>query len=422
MRFMKKLLCFLLIMISTVGLFCALLFGKILYDQGYMQCNHPSFEQTVIQPSCLDEGRTVNTCTHCSYEYVTSITKPTGHSLSSAASPATCTEQGFTLYYCRCGYSFTSDHQPPTEHQLECAIIPPTCTDQGYHEYSCYGCDYRFKSDFSEPLDHSFTEKKVLPTATRAGYTEYTCECSYSYIGDRVYYSDILESAYTENTTVLARGLDVSRWNHQIDTVTGEYLPLDWHLIKASGFDFVILKAGSTKSGIEPTFEEDYAGAKAAGLAVGAYFYTYSSTVEGITKDAEALMLWLEGKQFEFPIYLDLEDPSLEALGKNHLSNMCVAFLEILQENGYYAGLYTNHTWLTTILDTAKMVSLFDLWYARYPGTTVPTWNSEKYGKQLGMWQYTQSGTIDGIDGAFDLNYSYKDYPSTMKKWGLNGY
>ena len=101
---------------------------------------------------------------------------------------------------------------------------------------------------------------------------------------------------------------------------------------------------------------------------------------------------------------------------------MCVTFLEELQSAGYYAGLYTNHTWLTSILDTAKMVTLFDLWYARYPGTSVPTWNEEKYGKQLGMWQYTQSGIISGIDGNFDFNYAYKDYSATMKKWGLNGF
>ena len=288
--------------------------------------------------------------------------------------------------------------------------------------YSCSECGYNFKSQFTEPLGHKFSSESFLPTSTRAGYTKYTCDCSYSYLGDYIYYSDILESAYTQNTKILQNGLDVSRWNHQIDVLSGEYLPLDWQRIKSLGFDFVILKAGSTKSGIEPTFEIDYAGAKAAGLYVGAYFYTYSTNAEGILNDAKMLLSWLKGKQFEFPIYLDLEDPSLEGLGKNYLSNMCVTFLEELQKNGYYAGLYTNHTWLTEILDTPKMVTLFDLWYARYPGTSVPTWNEEKYGKQLGMWQYTQSGTIDGIEGNFDFNYSYKDYNALMRKWRLNGY
>jgi GH25 family lysozyme M1 (1,4-beta-N-acetylmuramidase) len=101
---------------------------------------------------------------------------------------------------------------------------------------------------------------------------------------------------------------------------------------------------------------------------------------------------------------------------------MCEVFLCTLQENGYYAGLYTNHTWLTTILDTARMVTLFDIWYARYPLSEKPTWNEEKYGKQLGMWQYTESGKIDGLEGSFDLNYAYKDYKEIMQKWKLNGF
>lgn len=405
-----------------LGITLSFVFGKRLYDMGGSDCIHPSFSQSTVAPTCTDGGYTSNKCLKCSYEYTSNISKPKGHSLSSTKIPPTCNNQGYTLYYCDCGYSFSADFTPPSEHELICQTIAPTCDAQGYQYYQCSSCSYSFKSDFIEPLGHNFISERVLPTATRAGYTKYTCDCSYSYIGDRVYYSDILETAYTDNTRVLQKGLDVSRWNHQIDTLSGSYLPLDWTKIKSEGFDFVILKAGSTKSGIEPTFEEDYRGAKAAGLQVGAYFYTYSSTVEGILRDAKMLMTWLDGKQFEYPIYLDLEDPSLQELGKNHISNMCVAFLEALQENGYYAGLYTNHTWLTTILDTAKMVSLFDLWYARYPGTTLPTWNQEKYGKQLAMWQYTQSGSISGIEGSFDFNYSYKDYLSIMKKWGLNGY
>lgn len=419
---MKKFLIILLIILSTASVSLSVFFGIHLHRMGFAECTHSEFERSQIQPTCTEQGKTVNICKKCKYKYISDLTAPSGHDFKKLASPPTCTSEGSTLYYCGCGYSFFSDYLPPTDHSLKCSIVDPTCTEQGYLKYFCADCSYSFKSDFTEPTGHSFSTKTFLPTSTKAGYTQYTCDCSYSYLGDYVYYSDILESAYTHNTQVLCKGIDVSRWNHQIDVANGDYLPLDWKKIKSQGFDFVILKAGSTKSGIEPTFEADYAGAKSAGLAVGAYFYTYSTTAEGISKDAKMLLTWLEGKQFEYPIYLDLEDPSLSALGKNYLSNMCVTFLEQLQSNGYYAGLYTNHTWLTTILDTAKMVSLFDLWYARYPGTSVPTWNEEKYGKQLGMWQYTQSGIIDGIEGNFDFNYSYKDYESIMKKWGLNGY
>jgi hypothetical protein len=148
---------------------------------------------------------------------------------------------GYTIYYCECGYSYRSDHVPPLEHTLSAVKHPANCTEQGYASYTCKDCGYAFKSNFSEPLGHSFSSKSLRPTATRAGYTEYDCECGYSYRGNYVYYSDILESAYVENQTVLSRGIDVSRWNHQIDAATGNYLPIDWEAVKREGFDFVIL-------------------------------------------------------------------------------------------------------------------------------------------------------------------------------------
>ncbi len=410
------------IILSSVSLIvCSILISLAIRSKSKF-CAHSHFDRHVIAASCTQSGKTVYTCQRCGYSYDADPTPPTDHKLKSVEVAPTCSSSGYTLYYCDCSYSFRSELIPSSEHKLTKQTFSATCTEQGYTSYSCENCDYHYESDFNEPLGHSFTGQVVRPTAVSAGYTHYSCKCSYSYNGDHVYYSDILESAYTDNVDVLARGIDVSRWNHQINAANGEYIPLNWKAIKAHGIDFVILKAGSTKSGIEPTFEMDYAGARAAGLEVGAYFYTYSTTVSGISKDADMLLLWLEGKKFEYPIYLDLEDPSLVSLGKNHLSSMCETFLCKLQQNGYYAGLYTNHMWLTTILDTARMVTLFDLWYARYPGTSVPTWNEEKYGKQLGMWQYTESGSIDGIDGNFDFNYCYKYYGALMKKWGLNGF
>lgn len=407
---------------SVLALALCSLFAIYLIKNKSKFCPHKQLAQNIIPASCTEGGKTVYTCEKCGYSYEGDHTPPREHELNPIKIEPTCSSAGYTLYYCSCSYSFKADALPPTEHGLVAEISLPTCDEQGYTTYSCKSCDYSYNGEFKEPDGHTFCAEVIRPTAISAGYTQYTCECSYAYKGDYIYYSDILESAYTDNTAVLAKGIDVSRWNHQIDAATGEYIPLNWKLIKSQGFDFVILKAGSTKSGIEPTFEMDYAGARAAGLQIGAYFYTYSSTVEGISRDADSLLLWLQGKQFEYPIYLDLEDSSLSSLGKNHLSRMCEAFLCKLQQNGYYAGLYTNHTWLTTILDTARMVTLFDVWYARYPGTSVPTWNEEKYGKQLGMWQYSESGVITRISGGFDFNYCYKSYPELMKKWKLNGF
>ncbi len=373
----------------------------------------------VSAPTCTAEGVEERICKECG-EKEQRKTAAIPHVFTKTKVEPDCVNEGYTKFSCKCGYEYTADKVPPIPHDFTDTVVPPKCEDKGYTEHLCSECGYSYTDAYTDPLGHSFTKTTVYPTILAPGSNTYTCECSFSHT-DYIFYSDILPNAYVEQSKVLAKGIDVSRWNHNLDA-NNNYIPLDWNAIKASGVNFVIIKAGSTKSGIEPTFEMDYEGARAAGLEIGVYFYTYSTTLEGIKKDANDLMGWLEGKIFEYPIYLDLEDPSLEALPQSLLGEMCAEFISALQAKGYYAGLYSNHNWLTYILDTEKTLLLYDIWYARYPLTESPVWNEEKYGKQLGMWQYSESGTIDGFDCAFDLNFAYKNYKDIMIKWGLNGF
>ena len=440
------------------------------------ECKHLYISKSVLDPTCSDEGKTLNQCLDCSFFYYSDYTAPSGHTLSSKATEPTCSEEGATIYTCDCGYSYLSDFIPPKNHSFIPTVIESTCLESGYTAYYC-NCGYSYKSDYTPPLNHdyetsltleatcstagrteqtcnnckavsvlSITEplghtikaKVIRPTCLEGGHTLNTCStCGYSYKSDFVFYSDIINSAFVDNTTVLAKGLDVSRWNHSV-AADGSYLPLDWGLIRAQGFEFTILKIGSTlrnggrSGGIEPTFELDYADAKAAGFDVGAYFYTYAHSVEEIRADALALLEYLKGKKFEYPIYLDMEEDSQKALGKSLLGDMCAEFISILQKEGYYAAVYLNNSWLIEAFDKIEMTNYFDLWYARYVSdSAIPVWNAEKYGEQLGMWQFTQTGTISGIynikEGkqqltAFCFDYAYRDYPSLIKKWHLNGY
>ena len=384
------------------------------------QTSH-SFAQTIIPPTCTDKGYTLYEC-KCGYTKKDDFVPTYVHTLTSTITLPTCTSQGYNDYKCKyCDYTTRGNYVDPLPHARVSVTTPPTCTSQGYTDHTCKRCDFELRDSYVDKLPHSFTSTVTYPTLLRDGYTTYTCDCTHVETSDYVSYSEIFSGAYVENTTVLAKGIDVSKWNHETGK-NGEYLALDWNAIKASGVDFVILKCGSTKSGIEPTFEMDYEGARAAGLEIGVYFYTYSTTVDAVKQDAELLLSALDGKYFEYPIYLDLEDISLEALGKNILMDMCTTFITTLQTNGYYAALYTNHNWITYILDRESVVSSFDVWYARYPETNEPVWNEEKYGKQLGMWQYSEKGKIDGFDCDFDLNYAYKNYKELMVKWGLNGF
>lgn len=418
MKKRSKFCIILLVLISTIAIFISL----IVFYKSTSICSHREITVSTVMPTCASEGKTLHSCNNCSYYYITDTVPPIAHTYISQTIPPTCVSEGYTFYFCSCGDFYKGEILPTVEHTFTETPVTATCSSDGYIEHTCTICKYTYKDCITPALPHDYISTSYFPTALEVGYTEHICSCSASYKDSFINYSEILDSPYLDSSAIVSRGIDVSRWNHQIDTASGEYLPLDWQKIKSSGFDFVIIKAGSTRSGKEPTFEMDYAGAKKAGLDVGAYFYTYSSTIDGVKNDVASLLTYLSGKSFEYPIYFDLEDPSLVSLGKSELTKLCETFICSMQKSGYYSALYTNNNWLKNILDTARILSLFDIWYARYPLTDVPVWNEEKYGKQLSMWQYTQTGEINGIEGYFDINLCYRNYPEIIKKWGLNGF
>ncbi len=410
------------------------------YDTARIPPTGHSFTETVTPPTCETEGYTRYAC-DCGYTYDASHTQPTGHVLTSTVMPPACETEGYTRHFCACGYSYDTARVPPVGHTYTETVTPPTCTESGYTHYQCEACGHAYDAAPTAPLAHANAAvERIYPTISRDGYTLHTCpDCGESFKDGYVSYGDVVTGAYVENTEVLMQGIDTSKWNHEYGASLDDVKPLDFEALKAAGIDFVILKAGSSK-GIDPAFEMDYRDAKAAGLQVGAYFYTYSATVEDTLKDAEVLLSWLEGKQFELPIYFDAEDGTLMGLGQETLTELCRAFAERLQEAGYYAALYTNTEWLYNLLDTEWVKSHLDIWYARYtadqpdgtsafaPTDSGFTWKdgtAYKPGesdKRFGLWQYTCYGCVEGFRYRFDFNYAFKDYRSVMIRWGLNGY
>lgn len=394
------------------------------YTSYFTDALEHSLTETVTPPMCVEQGYSTYSC-DCGYSYQSSFTKPTGHALTSYVTDPTCEEAGYTEYKCACGYSFTSNLTAPTGHTYtEEAISVASCTEMGETKYTC-ACSDTYTLTVA-PTGHSFSRSVTMPTLSDMGYTKFYCsDCSYEYLGEYTFYSDVLKNAYAESTDVLAKGIDVSYHNYQIDG-DGNYISLDWEAIKASGISYVIIRVGDAAIGIDPTFEKSYAEAKAAGLDVGFYFYTRAMSVNEITLEANLVLSALCDKQFEYPVYLDLEDESLMSIDAPTLNEMCVAFFTTLQRAGYYTGLYVNDEWLNNVIDTATALSRFEIWYARYPTLTegeIYEWNTEEFGETLGIWQYTDSGVIDGIaHTVFDLNYSYKDYPTLIKEYGFNGY
>lgn len=198
------------------------------------------------------------------------------------------------------------------------------------------------------------------------------------------------------------QGIDVSKWQGNID----------WARVKNAGIRFAMIRSGFGQSDVDPYFEQNVSNARAQDIPCGAYHYCYAKTVEEAQTEAAFFLQTVQGKELEYPLALDLEDPSLEPLGKELLTQIAETFLAVVEQAGYYAILYANPNWLTNFFD-AERLSKYDLWLAHW--TDQPS-----YAGSYGMWQYTSTGTVDGISGNVDRDISYKDYPAIIRAAGLN--
>lgn len=207
------------------------------------------------------------------------------------------------------------------------------------------------------------------------------------------------------------RYIDVSRYQGLID----------WAQVAAAGYKGAMLKTVSTNHElskrsdglyIDPTFETNYRNARAAGLDVGVYYYTYA-TSEAMA-DAELAMLRqaVYGKEFSLPVCVDVEENKLKQLSTLDLSNLVAYALEQVEKMGFYAQLYT-YTGYKYELDMARLSSRWDVWLADYTGKTPNvTFNYSAH-------QHTSKGSVPGITGNVDLNVTTLNYPKIIEKKGL---
>lgn len=194
--------------------------------------------------------------------------------------------------------------------------------------------------------------------------------------------------------------IDVSRYQDKID----------WQAVKNAGIQGAILKTVSTNASfgglyIDPFFEYNYQECKRLGIPVGVYYYTYALDRGYADKELELLKKALQGKSFELPIAIDVEDNSISKLDKQGLTGLVKYALDVIQSWGCYAMLYTYTNFKNNYLDMALLAN-YDLWIADYTGKT-PT-------VPHGIHQYTSKGNVAGISGYVDMNNAYKDYPSII--------
>ena len=185
------------------------------------------------------------------------------------------------------------------------------------------------------------------------------------------------------------QGIDVSKHQGKID----------WTQVAASGVRFAILRAGfgRTATQMDPTFAANYAGATAAGLKVGAYWYSYASGPDDAASEAAACLQVLGGRELDLPLFFDQEyEPAILAQTTAGRTVCVQRFCAAVQAAGYRPGLYASKNWLETKLDMAALAGL-PVWVAQYAAVCT-------YAGPYVLWQNSSSGRVPGISGPVDTN------------------
>lgn len=208
------------------------------------------------------------------------------------------------------------------------------------------------------------------------------------------------------------RYIDVSRYQGAID----------WAQVAAAGYKGAMLKTVSTNHKlskradglyIDPTFEDNYRNAKAAGLDVGVYYYTYATSEAMADAELALVRQAVYGKELTMPLAVDVEENKLKPMSTLDLANLTAYALEQVEKMGFYAQLYTYTHYSNMELDMGRLANRWDVWLADYTGKTPNvTFNYNAH-------QHTSKGSVPGITGNVDLNVTTLNYPKIIRKKGL---
>lgn len=172
--------------------------------------------------------------------------------------------------------------------------------------------------------------------------------------------------------------------------------------------NYCILRAGFSTTK-DNQFENHYANLQ--GLNLGAYWYSYAQSPDEARDEAKTFLRIVDGKKFTMPLYLDIEDPSMAGLGRGTLDAIVRAFGEVIEDAGYYFGVYSNLNWYRNIISGSELNKKYDWWIACWS-------DSAPSGVDYGVWQFTSD--YNDFGWRLDANWVYYDYPTIIREAGLN--
>lgn len=209
--------------------------------------------------------------------------------------------------------------------------------------------------------------------------------------------------------------MDISQWQRPSE--------LNWTKLKNAGVKGVIIRIGGRGSDgsksvyADESFLEHYKNAKAAGMYVGVYFFSYALTKAGAIEEANFTVNTLKkyNCQLDLPVYIDMEDYGSDKshlyAGKTTCSMVLDEFCKVVENAGYYAGIYVSRSFAQTHVNPSVFENR-SAWIAE--------WDSSycTYNGQVDVWQYTETGVISGAPGKVDLSRMYTNYPKYLSNQG----
>ena len=190
---------------------------------------------------------------------------------------------------------------------------------------------------------------------------------------------------------IFHKGIDVSYANGKID----------WTKMK-NNIDFAIIRCGfggDFRSQDDAQFFNNIKGCSENGIPFGVYLYSYATTEQKAESEAAHVLRLLDGIIPSMPVFYDLEESRISATGKTRILGIAKTFCNIVENAGYVCGIYANKNWFENYLTDSWYDSKVK-WIAQYNDTVT-------YKGRYDIWQYSQTGKIDGFSGKFDLNYCY---------------
>lgn len=185
----------------------------------------------------------------------------------------------------------------------------------------------------------------------------------------------------------MIKAIDVSCW--QID--------VDYNKVKNSGINVVLIRAGFGREASQKDnqFETHYKNAKAAGLKIGVYWYSYAESIGDAVNEANACLECLNGRKLDLPVYFDMEEPWQQSFGKATLTAMAEKFCDTIKKHGYRAGIYANAYWFTQCLNYSTLYNKYSIWLAQW---------ASYHTIKCDIWQYSEAENVNGVSGNVDMN------------------